>query len=486
MCSNVLPLYKILPMKWLSKKKLAIASAFLVLFFITNIYLSYKCFLHNQFFEQTILLQVTVSAALYLISAITLIQYFFFKENTYLYYVLYILVNVMYFTTMSSFESKENIFLPYWFNKIRFYLPLILLITSYYLYTVFAINFLSIKARDAISYKWLTYFTKTYLVLLAIALLANFFAPSPTLSILRAIILIICMPIGLISIVLVFIRVKNNITRILCIGSLFFLLGSILGFLYAAKVIPFIADRFPFNKWLFYTEAGTIIEIIMFSSSFAYRNKLLADEEKAAQQKLQLIRDEIARDLHDDIGASLSNINILNELAKRNANNPLKANEYLTKATEDIQQVSESLSDIVWNINPKYDDLSNLFIRMKRYAADMLDGKNIQHDIDFPLNITDVKLSMDKRKDLYFIYKEAINNLVKYSEANYASITLAIHNNKLQLDIKDNGIGFEKNNIIQGNGLQNMQQRAQNINADFSINSIKGSGTNITLKMQLT
>ena len=81
--------------------------------------------------------------------------------------------------------------------------------------------------------------------------------------------------------------------------------------------------------------------------------------------KLQFMRNNISRNLHDDIGASLSNINILTELAKRNKNNPEKSTEYLDKAGEDIQYISQNLSDIVWNINPMYDNAESLFIRMK-------------------------------------------------------------------------------------------------------------------------
>ena len=223
----------------------------------------------------------------------------------------------------------------------------------------------------------------------------------------------------------------------------------------------------------------------MFFSSFAYRNKTLANEEQIAKEKLQGIRDEISRDLHDDVGASLSNINILNELAKRNTNNPEKANEYLTKAGEDIQQVSESLNDIVWNINSKYDDLNNLFIRMRRYAADMMDGKNIMYEIRFPENTADLKLGMDKRKDLYFIFKEAINNLVKYSDATKATVIISIHKETLSLNINDNGKGFSSDKLQLGNGLQNMQHRAQFWNAPFKIDSEKDKGTSIHLEMGL-
>jgi ligand-binding sensor domain-containing protein/two-component sensor histidine kinase len=200
--------------------------------------------------------------------------------------------------------------------------------------------------------------------------------------------------------------------------------------------------------------------------------------------RLQAIRNSISRNLHDDIGASLSNINILNELATRNIGDASKARSYLGKASEDIQRISESLSDIVWNINPRYDQIGNLFIRMKRYAADMMDGKLIRNELIFPDEETNFSLPMDQRRDFYLIYKEAINNLVKYSGATEAKVDLSIEKNRIILLIEDNGVGFYTTEINSGNGLHNMKQRAEKWNAPLIISSEPGKGTRIVLEMK--
>ena len=197
--------------------------------------------------------------------------------------------------------------------------------------------------------------------------------------------------------------------------------------------------------------------------------------------KLQLMRNNISRNLHDDIGASLSNINILTELAKRNKNNPEKSTEYLDKAGEDIQYISQNLSDIVWNINPMYDNAESLFIRMKRYAADMFDGKDILYTFNFPEDVKLLKLPMEKRRDLYLFFKEAVNNLAKYSKAGNAVIILQTAANKLQLTIKDDGVGFNFDTIKKGNGLHNMQQRAINLKGALKITTAPQQGTVIEL-----
>lgn len=205
--------------------------------------------------------------------------------------------------------------------------------------------------------------------------------------------------------------------------------------------------------------------------------------------RLQQVRNNISRNLHDDIGASLSNINILNELAKRNMRDETKADLYLSKAGEDIQRISESLSDIVWNINPRYDDLENLFIRMKRYAADMLEGKNISAELLFPVATHPINIPMDQRRDFYLIFKEAVNNLVKYSKASQALVEVKLNNHSINLLIRDNGKGFDLNNSHSeasgGNGLYNMKQRADKWKGDFTIESLTGQGTVVRLTMKI-
>ena len=204
------------------------------------------------------------------------------------------------------------------------------------------------------------------------------------------------------------------------------------------------------------------------------------------QRVLLAVRNDIARNLHDDIGSSLSNIHILNELAKKNALKPDLATDYLNKAGEDIQRVSENLNDIVWNINPRYDDLQQLFIRMKRSAADMLDGPNINYTFNFPDDVNHISMSMERRRDFYLIFKEAINNLTKYSQATEAVVSIITLEGKLNMQVSDNGVGFDNTKTVHGNGLTNMQQRAGFWNDTLNIRSTPGKGTSIHLELHLT
>jgi signal transduction histidine kinase len=472
------------------------------LFLLVNLFFSYFCISNTPDVEASeSYFYLFMIGVFYFISIITFVQFIFFSEATYAYYVLYVLVNLCYFTFMYSSMPQVSANFQHWFGLLRYHLSLPLLCASYLLYVLFAIGFLGLKRGDSLLYKWLLRFSKIYGFILILSLLLILFPPNHSVGdVIRTILLVSCMPFGIVSILLVYFRIKNNIARILCIGSLCFFTGSVFGFLFSSGLLPYPSDQPPFNQWVFYTEAGTLLEVILFSSSFAYRNKVLSDEEhkareavqfeieknKEKERRLQMIRDEIARDLHDDIGASLSNINILNELARRNSANPGKAGEYLSKAAEDIQDISESLSDIVWNINPRYDNPDHLFIRMKRYAADMMDGKNIAYELVFPDQDERIPLDMEKRRDFYLVFKEAVNNVIKYSKAANAVVKVEHLNNLLKLTVKDNGTGFDMQVTTQGNGLTNMKKRALDIGGEFSIVSSPGQGTEVVLQLTIT
>jgi signal transduction histidine kinase/ligand-binding sensor domain-containing protein len=230
------------------------------------------------------------------------------------------------------------------------------------------------------------------------------------------------------------------------------------------------------KRWWFIALVLAVITGILFSL-YRYRISQLT--------KMQAMRNNISSNLHDDIGASLTNILILNEMTKKNIDDKEKATTHISRAGEDIKRISESLSDIVWNISPRYDDLNNLFIRMKRYAAEMLEGKNIEAEISFPEAELKYSMPMDQRRDFYLLFKEVINNMAKHSGANKAQVSIEINNKSLLLIVKDNGKGFTPAKSKTGNGLGSIKQRADKWNALLDINSEPGKGTVISLRMKI-
>lgn len=202
--------------------------------------------------------------------------------------------------------------------------------------------------------------------------------------------------------------------------------------------------------------------------------------------KIERVRNNIARDLHDEIGSSLSSISIFSKLAQRHINTK-EANPdlLLQKINEDASHVMDSMSDIVWSINTKNDEFENVFYRMRGHAVQLLEAKNYIVHFHFDDRLNHVKFDMLSRHDFYLIYKEALNNIVKYAEGENVWIELALNNNKIELVIKDDGKGFDVSKANRkGNGLSNMHKRADAIGARLDITSAINGGSTLHLSFQ--
>ena len=144
---------------------------------------------------------------------------------------------------------------------------------------------------------------------------------------------------------------------------------------------------------------------------------------------------------------------------------------YLAHIKEYSGRMMESMSDIVWAINPANDTLDKMILRMKEFAAEILEPARMNYFFRTNENINMIKLNPEQRKDLFLMFKEALANAAKYSEATEVHIDLERENNLLRLNISDNGKGFDANLEHKGNGLKNMRSRAARLNANLSINS---------------
>jgi signal transduction histidine kinase len=208
--------------------------------------------------------------------------------------------------------------------------------------------------------------------------------------------------------------------------------------------------------------------------------------------ELERVRTRIATDLHDDIGASLSKIAILSDVAgqelSRMDGSPLAGP--LTQIADTSRDCVDAMSDIVWAVNPRRDHLSDLTQRMRRFAEELLDAKDIQFTMRSSLDDQDVHLGADLRREVYLIFKECINNVVKHSGCDQAALEFSSDGPWLVISITDNGKGFEAASTASavgmgGHGLNSMQRRAEGIGGRLKIDSQPGSGTAITLKVPL-
>jgi signal transduction histidine kinase len=200
--------------------------------------------------------------------------------------------------------------------------------------------------------------------------------------------------------------------------------------------------------------------------------------------KLYRLRSSIAKDLHDDVGSALSSISLLSNIsqeAKTKAR--LEPEQIFSRIGDTSKRMIDLMDDIVWSVNPDNDRFSNMLVRMREYAVEMLESKNIDFSFHISKEVDELHIPMQTRKDYFLIFKEAINNLSKYSACSNARISIKKENKSIVTVISDNGKGFDPQIINSGNGLKNMQQRATSIKAKLNIETAGGNGTSITLIM---
>ena len=210
---------------------------------------------------------------------------------------------------------------------------------------------------------------------------------------------------------------------------------------------------------------------------------LVMTEKQRAEQH---VRVNIARDIHDELGSGLTRITMLSGLARKKlSNQPEAVDESLSKITQYSRQVSASLNEIVWAVNPHSDTIEGLGTYMKTYAQKYLDDIGISYQLHFPEKYESIPLDPEKRRNLFLVMKESLNNAAKYSNASEITIHLNIAENILELIVSDNGIGMDTGIASSGNGLNNMGQRMKQIGFNYTIESEPNKGCTIKVDGKL-
>lgn len=199
--------------------------------------------------------------------------------------------------------------------------------------------------------------------------------------------------------------------------------------------------------------------------------------------RLQRVRNRIASDLHDDIGSALTHISILSELSKAGVPPTAETAAFLNRISEEVASSGQALDDIVWSINSNNDTMDQMVARMRRYAAEILENRIEKYMIDFDDRFAHRRLSMEQRRDFFLLFKEVINNIYKHSKATQVEIRIWFEKNDLHLQVKDNGVGFDKSRSTERNGIKNMQARAERWNGRFLIHSEPGKGTETSISI---
>ena len=238
------------------------------------------------------------------------------------------------------------------------------------------------------------------------------------------------------------------------------------------------------KRWWFVTLAVMIVALGAYAA-FRYRVARLLEIER--------MRTRIATDLHDDIGAGLSRMAVLSEVVKRQTQaDHWESDELLTDIADSARGLVDSMSDIVWSIDPRKDDLNNVAARIRQFASDVLEARGIEWEFKASEEMKNIKLAAEQRRHLYLIFKEAINNVARHSECRKVVLEIRVFHDRLVASINDDGHGFVvlpgdglAGNGRGGNGLRNMKTRALELNGRLDVHTDPGAGTRLTLMIPL-
>lgn len=207
------------------------------------------------------------------------------------------------------------------------------------------------------------------------------------------------------------------------------------------------------------------------------------------KQLLQLykLRSSIAKDLHDDVGSALSSIAMLSRLAQEGKiQTGMQPTEIYSRIGDTSKRMIDLMDDIVWSVNPDNDRFNNMLVRMREYAAEMLEPLYVDIIFHISEQIEELPIPMQIRKDYFLIFKEAINNIAKYACCTKASIQIQKEGKYIITTMTDNGRGFDKTKDTSGNGLKNMQSRAESLNGVIEIHSGTSGGTVVKLSIPVS
>ena len=230
------------------------------------------------------------------------------------------------------------------------------------------------------------------------------------------------------------------------------------------------------SRWWFILSGLAIVSLTVYGF-YTYRlNKLL---------ELERTRSRIATDLHDDIGSSLTRISVMTEVAQREAAIDLQAaTDHLAKIGNTARDLIDALGDIVWSVDPTHDDLQSVIRRIVQFGEEICEGRGIAFETELSGGFEETKLSLEQRRDVFLVFKEAIHNIVKHSNAKLARFCVQPTHRGVLIALADNGVGFSADTQSTGHGLESMAARGKRAGVDFLVESESGKGTTVSLEIK--
>jgi signal transduction histidine kinase/ligand-binding sensor domain-containing protein len=248
----------------------------------------------------------------------------------------------------------------------------------------------------------------------------------------------------------------------------------------AIIVLPHFWQTWWFHTFTVLAAVALVVGIVLFITRRRMRLKL---ERIERQQTLERERTRIAKDIHDHLGANLTRISLLSQSVHGELENPMQAAAQLERIYNTSRELTRSMDEIVWAVNPQHDTLDSLASYLGNFAQEYLVSINIRCRLDVPLHLPHWPITAEMRHNVFLAFKEALHNVVKHSAADEVSVSLATDDAGFHMAVRDNGKGFDPATVSsrpgRGNGLKNMQQRMEKIGGRCEIQSSPGTGAEV-------
>jgi signal transduction histidine kinase/streptogramin lyase len=197
------------------------------------------------------------------------------------------------------------------------------------------------------------------------------------------------------------------------------------------------------------------------------------------QHAVEQERSRIARDIHDDLGASLTEIALMSELNESELENPGSVKPQLDRIAAKARSVVQMLNEIVWAINPRNDNLPKLLDYLCTFSEEFCESAGVRCWHEVQTGLPEIRLTVEFRHNLFLAVKEAINNSLKHSGATEIWLRARVSEYELRIVVQDNGCGFGSEDETKGNGLENLRVRMRQIGGRVDIESLPGKGTQV-------
>ncbi len=240
-------------------------------------------------------------------------------------------------------------------------------------------------------------------------------------------------------------------------------------------LIPLNIKENFWEKWWFWLFVGLFFSLFVGSTLYFW---FLYDFRQ--RMKTEQIRQRIAADLHDEVGANLSSITFLVESMRKRLNGSHEnVKDLLERISSNSTESATLINDTIWALNPAYDSFDKLLERIKSFASGLFSANDIAFTIENNLSQSQFELSIEQRRNLYHIIKESINNIVKHASATKVFLRINEDENGIKISIEDNGVGFCTKTEYEGNGMKNYKIRALGEEIKVNLSSEKNVGTKV-------